>query len=56
MNMQTLTASTKKMSQISTSWYFTDEEDWADEIDYFPGEYDDEDDVAPSLSLNCCCC
>lgn len=43
MNMQTLTASTKKMSQISTSWYFTDEEDWADEIDYFPGEYDDED-------------
>ena len=33
----------EKNHTIPTSWYFTDEEDWADEIDYFPGEYDDED-------------
>ena len=33
----------EKNHTIPTSWYFIDEEDWADEIDYFPGEYDDED-------------
>lgn len=42
MNTETLNKSTEKKNQPSFSWYFFNEEEWCEEIENFPGDYDEE--------------
>jgi hypothetical protein len=42
MNSETLNNKNKQGEEITTSWDFMNEDDWSDDIDYFPGDYDEE--------------
>jgi hypothetical protein len=42
MNAETLSTKNKQVEEITTSWDFMNEDDWSDDIDYFPGDYDEE--------------
>jgi hypothetical protein len=42
MNAETLNTKNKQGEEITTSWDFMNEDDWSDDIDYFPGDYDEE--------------
>jgi hypothetical protein len=42
MNTETLNSNISPLEKITTSWDFMNEDDWHEEIDCFPGEYDEE--------------
>jgi hypothetical protein len=42
MNTETLHSNINPLEKITTSWDFMNEDDWSDDIDYFPGDYDEE--------------
>jgi hypothetical protein len=42
MNAETLHTKNKHVEELTTSWDFMNEDDWSDDIDYFPGDYDEE--------------
>jgi hypothetical protein len=42
MNTETLLTNTTVREKITTSWDFMNEDDWYDDIDRFPGDYDEE--------------
>ncbi|WP_395803804.1 hypothetical protein, partial [Daejeonella sp.] len=42
MNTETLHSNINPLEKITTSWDFMNEDDWHEEIDCFPGDYDEE--------------
>lgn len=42
MNTETLRKNIAVRENITTSWDFMNEDDWSDDIDFFPGDYDEE--------------
>ena len=40
MNTETLKTNIALREEITTSWDFMNEDDWSENMDYFPGDYD----------------